>query len=116
MVQQGALAPGADAGDFVELAGDQGLGAARPVRGDREAVGFIPEALEEIQHRVARRELEGFAAVHVKPFAAGITIRAFGDRDQLYVVHAEIRKYSARGRKLAAAAVDQHQIGPVGRC
>ena len=58
----------------------QRLGAAGAVGGDGEAVRLVPQALQEVQHRVARRQLEGRAAVHVEPFAAGVAVGALGDR------------------------------------
>ena len=54
MVEQGAFAGGADAGDFVEFAGDEGFGAAGAVGGDGEAVGFVAQALQEVEDGVAR--------------------------------------------------------------
>ena len=55
MHQQGALAARADAGDLVERAGGEALGALRPVGADREAVGLVAQPLEvEEQRRIGR--------------------------------------------------------------
>ncbi len=72
------------------------LRAAGPMRGDGEAVRLVAQALQEIQHRVARRQLERLDAVGVEPLAAGIAVRALGDRHQLHVVHAQVLPAPAR--------------------
>ncbi len=113
MQQQGAFAGGADAGDFIEFGGDEFFAAAGAVGGDGEAVGFVAQALQEIQHRVARGELEGGAAGHVEPFAAGIAVGAFGDGDQWQVGDAEFFEHGLGGGELAGAAIDEDEVGPM---
>src|SRR5690606_30294120 len=61
MVQQRALAPGADAGDLVERVPHHLLFAAGAVRADGETVRLVAQALDEIKHRVAHRQHEGLA-------------------------------------------------------
>src|ERR1700720_2703280 len=58
MVQQRALAGRADCGDLIQLALPDVLRTARAVRCDGEPMRLVAQALEEIQHRVARRKLE----------------------------------------------------------
>ena len=71
MVQQSALAGGANAGDLVDLALPDGLRTPGAVGRDGEAVRLVAQSLEEIQNRVAWRQLERFGAVGVEPLAAG---------------------------------------------
>ena len=61
MVEQRALAGGADAVDLVQLALPERLRAAGAVGGDGETVRLVAQPLQEIQHRVARRQLERLA-------------------------------------------------------
>src|SRR6185312_16939004 len=64
MVQQRTLAGRADARHLVERrAGDVG-GAPGAVRADGEPVRLVAQALEEIEHRIARLEREGWLARH----------------------------------------------------
>ncbi len=56
MMQQGALAAGADARHLVERRlGDVG-GAPRAMRADGEAMRLVAQPLQEIEHRIARLE------------------------------------------------------------
>src|SRR5918999_3245174 len=59
MAQQSTLAPGADARHPIERRAADRLAALRPVAGDREAMRLVPQALEKIENRVARVQLEG---------------------------------------------------------
>src|SRR6516165_11833168 len=61
MVQQGTFARGADARDFLQAGLADVLGAALAMRSDHEAVGLIAQALDEIEHGVARLELDRLA-------------------------------------------------------
>src|SRR3954452_17524329 len=83
MVQQRPLAGGADALDLVKLAGAQRLRSASAVGGDGEAVRLVAQALQEIQHRVAGRELESLPSLRVEPLAAGVAVGTLGNADQL---------------------------------
>ena len=58
MAQQRALARRADAGDFLQSGLADVLLAARAVRADGEAVGLVAQPLDEIEQRIARRQLE----------------------------------------------------------
>ena len=110
--QQRALAARADAGDLVERAGGEALGALGAVRADREAVGLVAEALQvEEQGRIGR-EADFAAARQVEGLAAGIAVRALGDADHGHVVDARFLQHRADRRELALAAVDQQQIRP----
>src|SRR6185312_8562221 len=81
MVQQRALAGGADARHLVERrAGDVG-GAPGAMRADRESMRLVAQALEEIEHRVARLEREGRLARHEEALAAGVAVGPLGDAD-----------------------------------
>src|SRR5438445_4325202 len=58
MVQQGTFATGTDAGDLVEGGACEVGGAAGAMRADGEAMGLVTQALQEVEHRVARLERE----------------------------------------------------------
>ena len=58
MMQQRALARRADAGDFLQAGLADVLLAARAVRADGEAMRLVAQPLDEIEHRIARRQLE----------------------------------------------------------
>ncbi len=68
---------------------------ARAVRADREAVRLVAQPLHEIQHGVARLQLERLARGHEEGLAAGIALRPLGDGDDGNVGDAE------RGERLA---------------
>src|SRR5258707_7804318 len=57
VVQQRALARRSDAGDLLQAGLAHVTCAARPVRADGKAMGLIAQPLDEIEHRVARRQL-----------------------------------------------------------
>src|ERR1700687_1145918 len=112
MPQQRPLAGRADPGDLLQ----PGLADVAPpplaMRSDREAMRLIAQALDEIEHRVARLEPEGLAAGHEERLAPGVPIGALGDGDQRHVVHAELAERLARGIELPEPTVDQHEIRP----
>src|SRR5579863_10306754 len=59
VMEQRALAPRADAGDLVERRLTDCLGSLGSMGADREAMGFVPQALQEIEYRILRIETEG---------------------------------------------------------
>ena len=82
MFQQCAFAGRADAGDLVKrVAGEVGL-AARAMGADSEAMGLVAEPLDEVEHRIARRDGEGRPTVHMERLATGVAVGALGDADQ----------------------------------
>ena len=58
MMQQRLLAAGADPGDLVERRAPDRLGPPGAMGADRETVRLVAQALQEIEHRVARVERE----------------------------------------------------------
>ena len=82
VMQQRAFARRSDAGDLLQAGLAHIARAARPVRADGETMGLIAQPLDEIEHRIARRQLERVAAREEEGFAAGIAVRPFGDGDQ----------------------------------
>src|ERR1700733_8024556 len=72
---------------------------------------LVAQPLDEIQDRIARRQLERRAAWNKEGFAAGIAVRAFGDGDERNV-GTEAFKRLARRRELALAAVDEDKVRP----
>ena len=95
-------------GDLVERRAADRLGAPRAVRADGEAMRLVAQALEEIEHGIARLEAERRLARHEEALAAGVAVGSLGDADHGDVVDAELGQHLARRRELALAAVDQH--------
>src|SRR4051812_26676295 len=62
MMQQRLAPRRADAADLVELRAAERLLAACPVAADRETMRLVPQALQEVQHGVARIERDRLAA------------------------------------------------------
>src|ERR1700758_5864829 len=62
MVEQGALAGRADARDLLQSRLADVAAAPHAVRADREAMRLVAQALDEIERRNARLELERLAA------------------------------------------------------
>src|SRR5438045_9240049 len=79
---------------------------------DREAVRLVAQPLQEIEHRVARLEREGWPAGDEKALAPGIAVGAFGDRNDRNIIDAELGEDPSRLGQLPLPAVDQHQSGP----
>ena len=98
MVQQRALAPGADAGDLVERRAADRLGALGAVGADRETVRLVAQPLQEIEHRVARLEGDRRPAGEEKTLAPGVAVRPFGDRRDRQVLDAEFGQHVAARR------------------
>ena len=111
-MQQRPLAQGADAGNLLQAAFAQSAFAPLAVRADREAVRLVAQPLDEVEQRRPRRQPERRAPRHKERFAAGVTIRPFGDCHQRHVGDAKLRQRLARHRQLALPAVDQHEVGP----
>src|SRR5579864_851380 len=81
VAQQRALARRSDAGDLLQAGFAHVARPARPVRADGETMGFVAQPFDEIEHRVARRQLERVAARKEEGFAAGVAVRPLGDGD-----------------------------------
>jgi hypothetical protein len=82
VVKERALARRADAGNLIERVSDQfalALGAVRP---DREAMRLVPQALDEVERRVARRQPEGRLSGLEEGFPARRRGRALCDADE----------------------------------
>ena len=72
---------------------------------------LVAQSFDEIEHRVARRQLERVAARNEKGFAAGIALRTLGDGNERNF-DAQAREHFARRGQLALAAVDQDEVRP----
>src|SRR5580693_6840835 len=58
MMEQRTFARGADAGNLLQAGLADVLGPPLAVRADHESMGFVAEPLDEIQHGVARLQLD----------------------------------------------------------
>src|SRR6202035_4348450 len=111
VMQQRAFARRTDAGDLLQAGLAHIARPARAVRTDGETMGLIAEPLDEIEHRVARRQLERVAAREEEGFATGIAVRPLGGSDQGHL-GAKPGQPVAGGIELAEAAVDQDEVRP----
>src|SRR6266481_659803 len=105
MVEQRALAGRADTGDFLKPRLADVAPAPDAVRADREAMRLVAQPLDEIEHRVARLELERLASGQEEGLHPVVAVRAFGHRDERNVDDAERRQRLLRRGQLPAAAV-----------
>ena len=115
VVQERALAGRADAGDLVERVLHHLALALRPVRADGEAVRLVAQALDEVERRVARRQLERRLARLEEGLPAGVAVAALGDADDRHVAPTPSAS-SVRPRRLhlPLAAVDEDEVRPGG--
>src|SRR5438874_4377304 len=79
---------------------------------DRKPVRLVAQPLQEIEHRVARLEREGWPPWEKKALASGIAVGSLGDRDDRDIADAEFGEDGLRLGELPLPAIDQHQIGP----
>src|ERR1700689_4204370 len=113
VMQQRAFARRSDAGDLLQAGLAHVARAPGAMRADGEAMGLVAQPLDEIEHRVARRQLERVAAREEEGFTPGIAVRSLGDGDQRNL-GAELFQDFAGRVELAETAVDQDEIGPGG--
>ena len=73
--QERPLARRPDAGDFVERASHELLLAPGAVGSDGEAMGFVAQALDEEQRRIARRQPKRFPPLDEERLAPGVAVR-----------------------------------------
>ena len=106
---------GPDARDLVERAFDELLLAPRAVGSDGEAVRLVAQALDEEQRRIARRKLERLAALDEEGLAPGVAVGALGDRGEPHALDAERGQHLARRLELPAPAVDDDEVGRIGK-
>src|SRR5215831_6697275 len=92
MVEQRALAGRADAGDFLQPRLADIAPAPDAVRSDREAMRLVAQPLDEIEHRIARLELERLPPGLEEGLHPRVPIRAFGDRKERHIDDAERRQ------------------------
>src|SRR5262245_42838441 len=112
MVQQRPLAGRADAGDFLQAGLADVAPAPDAVRPDCETMRLVALPLHEVEHGIARPELERLASRLEESFEPGVAIRSLGDGDERHVRYAKSRQRLLRGGELPAAAVDDDEIGP----
>ena len=111
MVEQGALSAWPDTRDLLQAGFAQIAHPPRPVGTDRETMRLVTQPFDEIEYRVARRQLERVATGNKERLAAGVAVGSLGDGDQRDV-DAERSQHLTRGIELALPAVDQHEVRP----
>src|SRR3954451_18811913 len=75
MLQKSTFARSAHTADLVQRIGTDGLGTALPMAADGEAVRFVAQPLQKIEHRAFGIEAERLASGHVEMFAASVPVR-----------------------------------------
>ena len=95
MVQQRLLAARADTGDLVERRAPQGLGPLGAVGADGKPMRLVAQALQEIEHGVARVERERRPSRQKEAFPPGIAVRPLGDPDDRDIGDAELFENAA---------------------
>ena len=117
MLEKRAFSRRPDAFYLVKRVDAKGFRSFGAMRSDRKAMGFVAKSLNKIEHRVLGLEHDrAIAAGNMEVFAARVAIGTLGDADQLNVVQSETCQDFARDGELSEAAIDQHEIGPVGEC
>ena len=106
----------ADAGDVLEpAAAGAHAGAPGAHAGDGEAVRLVADLRHQHQRRRVGAERDLRPAVGEHQFLqADLAALALLDADDQRQVEAELVEHLARHRHLAAAAVDEHQVGQAG--
>src|SRR6185312_2176282 len=92
MAEQRAFACRPDSRDFLQAGLADVLLAPRAMRTDGEAVRLVAQALDEIQERIARRQLERVLARYEEGLTSGLAILALCDPDERHVGDAELRQ------------------------
>ncbi len=83
-----------------------------PVAGDREAVCFVANSLDQPQRgRVGGEYKRHLPAGKENALLPHPAVRSLGDADHVHVRHPERCERFHRGRELPRAAVDQQQVG-----
>src|SRR5262249_2715235 len=112
VTQQRAFSGGADAGDFLQTGFAQVAPAPLAVGADREAMGLVAQPFDEIEHWIARLELERLTSRHEEGFPPRVALGTFGDGNERNVADAKAIEGFACGGELAEAAVDKNEAGP----
>src|SRR5262245_24715882 len=111
MQKKRALARRPDPGDLLQARFAQIALATRPVRADRKAMRLVAQPLDEIKHRIARRQFERVPARYKEGLPSGVALGPLGDGGDRKR-KAEASQDLACGGELALPAVDQDEIRP----
>src|SRR5215475_4288482 len=112
MPEQSALSRRSNARNFLESGLADVLFTARAMRANSKTVGFVPQPLDKIKQRVARRQFKWVTARHEKSLPTGVTVRPLGNCNQGNICDAQRGQHFLRNLELALTAVDQYQIRP----
>src|SRR5262249_20499500 len=91
MMQQRTLAGRAAAGNFLQRGVADVAPAPQPMRPNGEAMRLVAQALDEIERRIARLELERLAPRQEEGLEPGVAVRPLGDGGERDVGDAERR-------------------------
>src|SRR5947208_10452411 len=106
VLQQGPAAVRADAWDGEQLGGEGTPGAAAATVADREAMGLVTHALQQLQAGAAPRQAQAVRSPGEKHL-----LLPFREADDRQLVAAHAARGLERGAELSLAAVDDHEVG-----
>ena len=106
MTEQVAALGRADARNLIESGGEQGLAAEPAMVGDGEAMGFVPDALQQMRGRRGRDENHGILAAG-KEHALLLVTFGFSQAQDVDVEKMQLLERLQGGRELPDAAVDK---------
>jgi hypothetical protein len=112
MAQQGTFASRSDAGNLLQSGFANVAAAALAMGPDGKPMSLVTQALDKVEHRIARRQAERLPASHVKRFSPSIAIGTLRNAHQRNIYDTESGQRLARCAKLPLAAVDKDQVGP----
>src|SRR5690242_18391060 len=112
MTKQRSLASGTNARNFLQAGLANVFLAPHAMRAAGKAVSLVSQSFDEIEQRIARRQLEGRPAHHEKRFAPSIAVRTFCDRQKGDVGYAERRQRFLRCIELPLTSIDNQEVRP----
>ena len=112
MLEQRPLSRWPDAGNVIERILGHRLFPLCTVGADGKAMRLVPQALDEIEDGVIRRQTEGRFARHEKALAARVAVRTLGDARDGETMEAQFSQHGLCCGQLARSAVDQNEVRP----
>ena len=82
------------------------------MRADGKAMRLIAHPLDEIEYRIAWRQLDRRACGQEKSFVASVALRSLGNANDRQFLKPKFIERFACGTELTRSAVDQQKIGP----
>src|SRR6266700_4972791 len=112
MAEQGLFARRAHAGDLLQRACPDGLGAAFAVAANGKTVGLVAQALQVIEHRTLGIEAERSLTLAVEMLASGLPLDAFRHPHDHGIIDTDIGQGGVGRFQLCRPPVDQDEVRP----